>query len=167
MSAKKCLIPLFFLIKNCLTIALIMSLLAGSCNKAESENGATNKTNTQSEKTAAAYTFLLAKLQEDNVTYITSEDNDNLALIQDIVRTKELKFEVENYGNLEKGSDLCYYSKSTKKLVAVIDVNKRSENSYYVSYYLGPEGGASKEIFIEKKNEGWAVVNDDGMWNVK
>ncbi len=38
---------------------------------------------------------------------------------------------------------------------------------YYVSYYIGPEGGASKEIQIEKKNEGWAVVNDDGMWNVK
>ena len=62
---------------------------------------------------------------------------------------------------------MCYYSKSTKKLVAVIGVTKRSEDTYYVSYYLGPEGGASKEILIEKRNGDWAVVNDDGMWNVK
>ena len=144
-----------------------MSLLAGSCNKTESENGATNKTNNQSEKMTAAYTFLLAKLQQDNVASIASEGDDNPGLIQDIVRTRELKFEVENYGNLEKRPDLCYYSKSTKKLVAIIDVTKRSEDTYYVSYYLGPEGGASKEIQIEKKNEDWAVVNDDGMWNIK
>ena len=155
------------MIKKCLTIALIMSLLASSCNKTESENGATNKTNNKREKMALAYTFLLEKLQEDNVTSIASEDDDNLALIQDIVRAKELKFEVEDYGNLEKGPDLCYYSKYTKKLVAVIGVTKRSEGTYYVSYYLGPEGGASKEILIEKRNGDWAVVNDDGMWNVK
>ena len=155
------------MIKKCLTIALITSLLAGGCNKRESENVAANKTNNQSEKMTAAYTFLLAKLQEDNVASIASEGDDNQDLIQDIVRTKELKFEIENYGNLEKGSDLCYYSKSTKKLVAVIDVTKRSEDTYYVSYYLGPEGGASKEIQIEKRNGDWAVVNDDGMWNVK
>jgi len=155
------------MIKKCLTIALITSLLAGSCNKTESENDAANKTNNESEKIAAAYTFLLAKLQEDNVTFIASENDKNLGPIQDIIRTKELKLEVENYANLEKGPDLCYYSKSTKKLVAVIDVTKRSEDTYYVSYYIGPEGGASKEIQIEKKNKGWAVVNDDGMWNVK
>ena len=155
------------MIKKCLTIALITSLFAGSCKRSESENAAAIKTNNQGEKMTEVYTFLLEKMQEDNVTSIASQGDDNLGLIQDVVRTKELKFQVENYGNLEKGPDLCYYSKSTKKLVAVIDVTKRSEDTYYVSYYLGPEGGASKEIQIEKKNEGWAVVNDDGMWNVK
>ncbi|HUT44805.1 MAG TPA: hypothetical protein VMX36_00910 [Sedimentisphaerales bacterium] len=155
------------MIKNCLTIALITSLLAGGCNKTKSENGATNNTNYESGKMAAAYMFLLDKLQEDNVTLIVSENDKNLNPIQDIIREEGLKLEVEKYSNIEKGPDLCYYSKSTKKLVAVIDVTKKSEDSYYVSYYLGPEGGASKEIQIEKKNEGWAVVNDDGMWNVK
>ena len=158
---------MYIMIKNCLTIALITILLAGSCNKTKPENNTANKTSYESEKMAAAYIFLLAKLQEDNVTSIASEGDDNLGLIQDIVRTKKLKFEVENYGNLEKGPDLCYYSKSTKKLIVVIGVTNKSEDTYYVSYYLGPEGGASKEILIEKVNEGWTVVNDDGMWNIK
>ena len=155
------------MIKKCLTIALITSLLAGSCNKTEPTNDTTNKTNNESEKIVAAYTFLLDKLQEDNITSIASESSDNQALIQDIARTKELKFDVEDYGNLEKGPDLCYYSKSTKKLVAVIDVTQISEDAYYVSYYLGPEGGASEEIQIEKTNGKCVVVNDDRMWNVK
>jgi len=133
------------MIKKSLTIALITALFAGSCNKTESENDATNKTNNESEKMVAAYTFLLEKLQKDNVTLIASEVDKNLNSIQDIIREEGLKLEVENYGNLEKGPDLCYYSKSTKKLIAVIDVTKKGEDSYYVSYYIGPEGGASKE----------------------
>ncbi|OHB64006.1 MAG: hypothetical protein A2168_03475 [Planctomycetes bacterium RBG_13_50_24] len=84
------------MIKKCLTIALITTILAGGCNKTESENGATNKTNNESEKMAAVYTFLLAKLQEDKVISIASEDDDNLGLIQDILRTKEVNYEVEN-----------------------------------------------------------------------
>jgi len=155
------------MIKKYLTIALITSLLTGACNKSESGNGATNKTNNESKKMTLAYTFLLEKLQKDNVTSIASEYDKNLSLLQYIIRQEELKIEVENYGNLEKGPDLCYYSKSSKKLVAVIDATKRSEDTYYVSYYLGPEGGASKEILIETRNGDWAVVNDDGMWNVK
>ena len=104
------------MIKKTLTLALLTVLLAGSCKRDESESGATNMRNNESEKMAAAYTFLLDKLQEDNITSIASESSDNLALIQDIARTKELKFDVEDYDNLEKGPDLCYYSNSTKKL---------------------------------------------------
>ena len=62
----------YIMIKKCLTIALITTILAGGCNKTESENGATNKTNNESEKMAAVYTFLLAKLQEDKVISIAS-----------------------------------------------------------------------------------------------
>ncbi|MHC4556354.1 MAG: hypothetical protein ACYTFW_09735 [Planctomycetota bacterium] len=155
------------MIKNCITIILIMLLFVGSCKKTASENGGTNKTTPENEKMAVAYTFLLEKLQEDNVTSIASENDDNLSLIKDVIQTKRLKLEVENYNNIEKGPDLCYYSKSTKKLVTIIDITKRSENSYYISYYIGPEGGASKEIIIEKRNGKWTVINDDGMWNVK
>jgi hypothetical protein len=155
------------MVKNCTIIALILLLFAGSCKKTESGNGEPSKATSESEKVAVAYTFLLEKLQEDSVNLIASEDDKNLGLIQDVIRTKGLKLEVENYSNIEKGPDLCHYSKSTKKLVAIVDVTKRSESSYYVSYYIGPEGGASKEIQIEKRNGKWTVVNDDGMWNVK
>jgi hypothetical protein len=155
------------MIRNCIIIALIMSFSAAGCRKTESENGQLSKATDETEKMTVAYTFLLDRLHEDNVTSIVSEDDENLRLIQDIVRAKRLKLEVEDYNNIEKGADLCHYSKSTKKLVAIIDVTKRSEEDYYVSYYLGPEGGASKAIIIEKTNGKWAVANDDGMWNVK
>jgi hypothetical protein len=155
------------MIKSCITTILVMLLLAGSCKKTESGNGAPGRTTVESEKMAVAYTFLLEKLQGDNINLIASEDNENLSLIQNIIQTKRLGLEIENYNNMEKGPDLCHYSKSTKKLVAIIDVTRRSESSYYVSYYIGPEGGASKEIQIEKRNGKWTVVNDDGMWNVK
>ena len=155
------------MIKNCTTIALIMLLYVGGCKQTEYETGGPGKTTLENEKMAVAYTFLLKKLQEDNVNSIASEDDENLDQIRDIIRTKRLKLEVEDYNNIEKGLDLCFYSKSTKKLVAIIDVTKKIESSYYVSYYIGPEGGASKEILIEKRNGKWTVVNDDGMWNVK
>ncbi len=121
----------------------------------------------EAETKETAYTFLLKKVQEDNLNLIAAKDDKNLGLIQRIIRTNRLNLEIENYSNIEEGPDLCYYSKSTKETVAIIDVTKRSEKNYYVSYYIGPEGGASKEIMIEKKNEKWVVVNDDGMWNVK
>jgi hypothetical protein len=54
-----------------------------------------------------------------------------------------------------------------KKYSVIIDVTKRDEKSYCISYYIGPEGGASKEIHLEKRSGKWAVVNDNGMWNVK
>ena len=116
---------------------------------------------------AAAYTFLLQKMAKDRLNLITSRDDESLGLIQDIIRANRLNLEVEGYNNIEKGPDLCQYSKTTGQLVAIIDVAKRGEKNYYVSYYLGPEGGASKEIIIEKINEKWAVANDDGMWSVK
>jgi hypothetical protein len=119
------------------------------------------------EKTEIAYTFLLNKVQEDNLHLIASKDDKNLGLIQKIIKTNKLNLEVENYSNIKEGPDLCYYSKSTKEMAAIIDVTKRNEQRYYVSYYTGPEGGASKKIQIEIRNGKWVVVNDDGMWNVK
>lgn len=119
------------------------------------------------EKRKIAYTFLLKKVREDNINLIAAKDDKNLSLIQKIIHTNKLNLEVENYSNVEKGPNLCYYSKGTKKVVAIIDVTERGEKSYYVSYYIGPEGGASKEILIEKRGGKWTVVNDDGMWSVK
>ncbi|MHC4455808.1 MAG: hypothetical protein ACYS0I_01770 [Planctomycetota bacterium] len=155
------------MLKNCTIIALIMLLFAGSCKNRESEKSGPNNITHQAEKMEIAYTFLLKKLQDDNLNLIASQDDKNLMLIQNIIRTNRLNLKVENYNNTEKGPDLCYYSKSTKQTVAIIDVTKRNENNYYISYYLGPEGGASKEILIEKRNGKWKVVNDDGMWSVK
>ncbi len=119
------------------------------------------------EKMKIAYTFLLKKVERDSINSIASRNDKYLGLIQNIIQTNKLSLKVENYYNLEQGPDLCHYTKSTKRMVAVIDVTEINENKYYVSYYLGPEGGASKEIQIEKKNGEWAIANDDGMWNVK
>ena len=118
-------------------------------------------------KMEIAYTFLLKKVQEDNLNLIVSKDDKNLGLIKNIIRTNRLNLAIENYSDIEEGPDLCHYSKSTKEMAAIIDVTKRNEQSYYVSYYIGPEGGASKEIQIEIRNGKWVVVNDNGMWNVK
>lgn len=153
--------------RNCSMIALMMLLFAGGCKNTESENSGPSEMTHETERMATAYTFLLKKLQEDNLNLIAAKNNENLSLIQDIIRTNRLNLEVENYSNIEKGQDLCYYSKSTKRIVAIIDVARRSERNYYVSYYVGPEGGASKEILIAKRNGKWIVVNDDGMWSVK
>jgi hypothetical protein len=132
----------------------------------ESESGA-NKTSAKIEKIEVAYTFLLKKMARDRLNLIASKDDENLELIQDIIRSNRLDLEVEGFNNIEEGPDLCHYSKTSNRLVAIIDVAKMSEKNYYVSYYLGPEGGASKEIVVEKIDEKWAVVNDDGMWSVK
>ena len=155
------------MIRNGTMIALLMLVLAGSCKHIESENGDPNEMSHETEKMAVAYTFLLKKLQEDNVNLIASQDDENLSLIRNIISTNRLKLELENYNNIERGPDFCHYSKSTKKLVAIIDIEKRNEQRFYLSYYLGPEGGASKEILIEKSNGRWIVANDDGMWSVK
>ena len=121
----------------------------------------------ENERLTVAYTFLLSKLKEDNLSLIASEHNVNLDMLKDIIETDKLNFEVENFANIERGPDLCYYSKSTKQQVALISVTKRNENRYYVSYYIGPEGGASKDIQIEKRSGKWIVINDDGFWSVK
>jgi len=92
-----------------------------------------NKITYETDKMAIAYTFLLKKLEEDNLNSIASKNNENLSLIQNIIRTNRLKFDVENYNNIEKGPDLCHYSKSTKKAVAIIDITKRNEKNYYLA----------------------------------
>lgn len=153
--------------RNCITIIIVTLLFVSSCNNIESENSKPNKINFETEKMVIAYTFLLKKLEENNLNSIASKHDENLSLIQNIIHTERLKFEVENYNNIEEGSDLCHYSKSTKKAVAIINIEKRNEKNYYISYDMGPEGGASKEILIEKTNGKWIVVNDDGMWIVK
>jgi len=155
------------MIKNCTIISLIILLFAGSCRKTESENSGPNKTTPRTEKMEVAYTFLLKKLQQDNLNLIASRDNKSLTLIQNIIHKHSLNIEVEYYNNIELGPDFIHYSKSTKKAVAIIDIKERNGNRYYISYYLGPEGGASKEILIEKTSGKWSVVNDDEMWIVK
>lgn len=121
----------------------------------------------ESDKTEVAYAFLLKKVQGDNINLIAAKDDKNLRLIQKIINENKLNLKVENYIYLVRGADLCYYSKRTKETVAIIDVTEKSEKSYYVSYYTGPEGGASKEIMIEKRVEKWIVMNDDERWNIK
>ena len=155
------------MIKNCTKISLVMLLLTSSCKNIESKNSGPNKTTPETEKMEIAYVFLLKKLEQDNLNLIASENDENFNLIKDIIKANKLDLEAENYANIESGPDLCYYSKSTRKVVAIVRVTRRDENKYYVSYYIGPEGGASKEIQIEKRKGKWIVVNDDGMWIVK
>jgi hypothetical protein len=152
---------------GCIIIVLLVLVLVSSCEDKEPEINGPDKKSEDVEKEEVTYTFLFKKLQEDNCNFIASKDDKNLSLIKDIIQTNKFNLEVEDYNNIEQGPDLCYYSKSTKKTVAVIDITKRNENSYYISYYIGPEGGASKIIHLEKRNSKWAVVNDDGMWSVK
>jgi len=150
------------MIKNCTLILLVILLSAGSCKHINSR-----QITDETEKLTVAYTFLLNKLEQDNLSLIASENNENLNLLKDIIKINKLNFAVENYANIARNENLCYYSKSTKQQVAVIGITKRNENSYYVSYDIGPEGGASKEIQIEKRNGRWTIINDDGFWNVK
>ena len=152
---------------RCVTISLMVLLSFSNCEKKETEINGPRKRSEDVEKEEVAYTLLLKKVQEDNCNLIASKDDKSLSLIQDIIQTNKFNIEVEDYNNIEQRPDLCYYSKSRKKLVAIIDVTKRDEKSYYISYYIGPEGGASKEIHLEKRNGKWAIVNDDGMWSVK
>ena len=119
------------------------------------------------EKCKVAYTFLLNELQSKDYKLIASTNNEKIDIIKKIISENKLNIEVADYSDLEKHTDLCYYSKSTKRLVVVISVLKRDENKYYVSYYIGPEGGASKEIEIVKRKGRWAVANNDEKWVVK
>ncbi|MHC4623281.1 MAG: hypothetical protein ACYS4W_05195 [Planctomycetota bacterium] len=150
------------MIKDYMIIPAVVLLCAASCKYTDSK-----QMNHESEKLSVAYAFLLSKLEQDNLSLIASENDENLDLLNNIIKKNEFDFEVEDYANIEKGPDLCYYSKSTRKAVAIIEVTKTNENKYYVSYYIGPEGGASKEIQIEKRKGKWMVVNDDGRWIVK
>jgi hypothetical protein len=152
---------------RCVIIALLVLVFVCGCEKKETEIYRPEKTSNETKKEEITYTFLLKKVQKDNCNLIASKDDNDLSLIQDIIHTNKFNIEVEDYNNTEQGQDLCYYSKSTKKLVAIIDVTKRDERSYYISYYIGPEGGASKEIHLEKRNGRWIILNDDGMWSVK
>ena len=129
-----------------------------------------NKSNIESmelEKWHFAYTFLLTELNNQNYKLIASINNENIDTVKKVINENNLNLEIEDYSNLEKHSDLCNYSKSTKRLVVVISVLKRDEKKYYISYYIGPEGGASKEIEIVKRKGRWTVANDDGRWAVK
>ncbi|MHC4574455.1 MAG: hypothetical protein ACYS76_10050 [Planctomycetota bacterium] len=150
------------MIKNYRIIPVVVLLSVANCKHTDSK-----QINHESERLTVAYTFLLNKLEEDNLSVIASDNDENLDLLNNIIKRNEFDFEVEDYANIERGPDLCYYSKSTKKAVAIIGVTKTNENKYYVSYYIGPEGGASKEIQLEKRKGKWMVVNGDGRWIVK
>ena len=148
-------------------IGLTFLVFVCGCEDNKSKTNGPEKKSDEAEKVEIAYTFLLKKVQEDNQNLIAFKDDESSGLIQDIIQTNRFNLEVEDYNNIEQGPDLCYYSKSTKKIITIIDVTRRDEQSYYISYYIGPEGGASKEIQLEKRNGKWTVVNDDGMWNIK
>ena len=148
-------------------IGLMVLVFVCGCEDKKLEIHRPEKKSEEAEKEEAAYTFLLKKVQEDNCNLIASKNDKCASLIQDIIQTNKFNIEVEDYNNIERGPDLCYYSKSTQKLVAIIDITKRDEKRYYISYYIGPEGGASKEIHLEERNGKWIIVNDDGMWSVK
>ena len=90
------------------------------------------------------YTFLLNELQNRNYTVIASENNEDFNIVHNIINTNNFNFEVEQYSNLEKRSNLCYYSKFTKKIIAIVSITKRDEDKYYLNCYLGPEGEGSK-----------------------
>lgn len=148
-------------------IGLMVLVFVCGCEKKETEINGPEKRSEDVEMEEVAYTLLLKKVQEDNCNLIASKNDKNISPIKDIIHTNKFNLKVEDYNNIEQGSDLCFYSKSTKKVVTIIDLTKRDEKNYYISYYIGPEGGASKEIHLEKKNGKWAVVNDDGKWSIK
>jgi hypothetical protein len=148
-------------------IALLVLVFVCGCEDKKLETYETGKRREDIEMEETAYTLLLKKVQEDNCNLIASKDDKNVSLMQSIIHTNKFNIDVEDYNNIEQWPDLCHYSKSTKKVVAIIDVTKRNEKNYYISYYIGPEGGASKEILLEKRNGKWIIVNDDGMWSVK
>jgi hypothetical protein len=125
------------------------------------------KADSEALKTKAVYRFLLERLQEDDVNLIASENDEDLRLIEEVVADNKMGLRVVRYDDIEMGAGLCYYTKTAKELVAVVDVTGRGEDRYYVSYYVGPEGGASKEIKMEKRGARWVVGSGDGKWNVK
>lgn len=146
--------------KDYVVIVTVMVCFAGGCKSEQlgsSEAGMMR----------AAYGFLFEKLEKDGVRLIASEADVAWEMIVEVIESEKMEVGVERYGNIERDSSLCYYSKATGEMVAVVMVGRMGENKYYVSYYLGPEGGASKEIEIEKRDGKWAVVTGDESWEVK
>ena len=119
------------------------------------------------EKLKAAYAYLLTELHNQNIHVIALQDDENPEIVREIITALGLNLEVERVVDLEKRSDLCYYSRITGRLITVIGVDKRDGDKYYVSYYIGPEGGGSKVIELIKRKGEWFVANDDGRWVVK
>jgi hypothetical protein len=146
--------------KDYVVIVTVMVCLAGGCKSGQPGSS-------ESGMMRAAYGFLVEKLEQDGVRLIASEADADWEMIVEVIESEKKELAVERYGNIARDSSLCYYSKATGEMVAVVGVGRRGENKYYVSYYLGPEGGASKEIQIEKRDGKWAVVTDDERWEVK
>jgi len=146
--------------KDYVVIVMVMVCFAGGCKSEQRGNGET-------ERMRAAYTFLFEKLEKDGVRLIASEADADWEMIGEVIESEKMELAVERYGNIERDSSLCYYSQATGEIVAVVVVASRGGNRYYVSYYLGPEGGASKEIRIEEGGGKWEVVSDDERWVVK
>jgi hypothetical protein len=113
----------------------------------------------------AAYRFLFEKLEKDGVRLIASEADADLEVIGEMIAREKMEIGVERYGKIEEHPSLCYYSKSTGEMV--VGVASVGGNKYYVSYYLGAEGRASKEIQIKRRRMKWAAVPDDELWEVK
>ena len=148
--------------KKYILIVFLILIYFFNCDRNNS-----NKLTIENNKLTAVYYFLLSELQNQNYTVISSKNDENLDIIRDIISVFNLNFQIEEYSNLEKGTDLCYYSTSTKQMVSIISISERTQNSYYVSYYLGPEGGGSTVIKIIKREGKWVVVNENEKWEIK
>ncbi|UCF42916.1 MAG: hypothetical protein JSV99_10080 [Planctomycetota bacterium] len=146
--------------KDYVVIVMVIVCFAGGCKSEQRDNG-------EAGGMRAAYRFLFEKLEKDGVRLIASEADADWEMIGEVIESEKMELAVERYGNIERDSSLCYYSKATGEMVAVVGVASRGGSKHYVSYYLGPEGGASKEIQTEKRRGKWAVVTDDEMWEVK
>lgn len=148
--------------KRYLLTTIIILMCVNNCKHTK-----INQESSEIERLKVAYIFLLNEIQGKNYSLIASENDKNLDIIRNIIDINNFNIEIEKYGNLEKRSDLCHYSKSTKRLVVIIDITRRNSTKYYVSYYIGPEGGASKEIEIIKRKGNWIIANDDQKWEIK
>ncbi|UCC23176.1 MAG: hypothetical protein JSW23_03735 [Planctomycetota bacterium] len=146
--------------KDYAVIVTVLVCFAGGCKSEQ-------RGSSEAGRMRAAYGFLFEKVEKDGGRLIASEGDVDWEMIVEVIESEKMELGVERYGNIARDSSLCYYSKATGEMVAVVRVARRGENTYYVSYYLGPEGGASKEIEIEKRDGKWAVVTGDERWEVK
>ncbi len=152
--------------KKTLLLLLVIVFISG-CSSHE-----TDQDDSPEEQLRVAYAFLLKKLSNDlhgnQEKIVASRDNRDINIISDVIRDNKNDLSVETFENIDRSAtDLCYYTRSSKKFVALVGASKKLKNTYYISYYLGPEGGALKTVELGKKNNRWVVLNADDRWIVK
>jgi hypothetical protein len=100
-------------------IAIILLVFAVGCLRTNP-----NKQPPEVERLKAAYAYLLTELHNQNIHVIASRDDKNPEIVQRIIDAWDLNLDVERVTDLEKRSDLCYYSKLTGRSVGIITVEK-------------------------------------------